>query len=264
MLHRVYMRKNPIILILLMTFYLLLATPIAEAFTSEGEDYILHMHINTDPDENAMQYNQVNPSPARINTSTQTKAIIMQPTLPIKKVLGIQQTKTTIEEGYLGNNRKEEFMFSLLDDIINYGPLSPTNFITRASTIVLSGAASYNYTVLSYENNSLQNQNNQSIPNTGCDDGNCTAISASEWSDPLTFGFGYHCGNTHGQDCLSFSEVNDYKKFSQGTLYQAEPVLEGNLYQEKQAKIFYNINVPGTQASGIYQNTISYIAVPMY
>ncbi|HSW89167.1 MAG TPA: hypothetical protein VLG12_08440 [Candidatus Saccharimonadales bacterium] len=251
-----------IVIILLTTYYLLRTTHDAHADTSQGDDYIFHMQINTDPDQQNLPYNQPGKYVIKRNQTITPTGKYVKP-IAIPKVT---PPPTTIQIGYTDNQPHSDFRFLLSDNIVDFGPLSPTDFITRESSIIVTGDPSYLYSVIAYENHSLQNTKNQSIPNTTCDDGNCTATIATDWTDTLTFGFGYHCESTEGEDCdKSFKDKDAYRKFSLNDGDQnGQSIMSGQITKEKKAKVLYKINVPGTQQQGSYQNAISYIAVPMY
>jgi hypothetical protein len=244
---------------------LLLPSESAYAFTSQGDNYIFHMQVNTDPDENNAPYNQTgkfkiiknqSPTPTPINIQQNPTATPI-PSKPIT---------TSVQIGYTANQPQSDFRFSISDNVINFGAISPTDFITRKLQIIINGDASYFYTVTGYENHQLTSEKNQIIPNTTCDDGNCTDELAGIWNDTLTFGFGYHCATIEGNDCYgNFQDSDSYKKFAVGGDNEnGETILAGNTAQEKKVNIVYKINVPGSQAPGNYQNTITYLALPMY
>ena len=155
------------------------------------------MDVDMGNDENNMPYNQKPKSFYTNNPTPYTKPLpTVTPTYMISK-----PPQTTIEIGYGINQPRQDFRFSLSDDLINFGPLSPTDFITRTSSIAVEGDPSYQYTITVFENHELQNKKNTIIPNTRCDDGTCSPTTASNWENTLTFGFGYHCENRSGNDC---------------------------------------------------------------
>ena len=245
------------VLFIIITACCLFHTPRVFAFTSQDNNYILHMWVETDDNQQKLPYNQPG------SFVIQKPPVIVKP-LPSPVPAPPQ---TSVQIGYSDTQQPQsEFKFSLADDSINFGPLSPTDFITRASGITVSGDPSYWYSILAYENHELESAQRQMIPNTTCDDGTCTDTKASPWTDTLTFGFGYQCENLEGADCeKSFRDSDMYKKFSVGAISQnGRTIMTGNTASEKKAKIYYKINVPGTQPQGEYQNMITYLAVPGY
>lgn len=247
---------------LLSTYVILSLSTTVYADTSQGDNYIFHMQINTDPDQQNLPYNQ----PGKYIIKRPNTPI---PTIPPKPPVVIRKVTpppTSIEIGYTNNQPHSDLRLLLSDSVIDFGPLSPTDFITRDSAITILGDPSYMYSVLAYQNHPLQNEKNQIIPNTRCDDGNCTDNVATDWTDTLTFGFGYHCTNNKGTDCeKSFGDKDSYKTFSMNDTNQnGSTVMSGQISSTKKNNILYKINVPGTQQQGLYQNSITYLAVPLY
>lgn len=253
--------KNIIVLTIILDAISSMIIAKAHASTAQGNNYIFDMNIGTDADQKILPYNKpgsfvmkkkVSPTLAPSFTPTPTTIII--------------PPKTSIKIGYNNTQPESDFRFSISDNVVNFGLLSPTNFIIRKLGITVVGDPSYYYTIIGYENNQLQSEKKQIIPNTTCDDGNCTDEIAGIWTDTLTFGFGYHCENKQGKDCDSnFNNKDMYKKISLGgNNGNGEAILTGNTFQEKQATIVYKINIPGSQIPGNYKNTITYLALPMY
>lgn len=240
--------------LIVLTYFLLCNTVKANAFSSQDNEYIFHIDVNTDNDnQQNLPYNQPGQRIRKKISQTPTPTPAPEP------------MKTSIQIGYTDKQSSSDFRFTLSDALVNFGPLSPTNFITRKNVISILGDQSYRYSVIAFEDHQLNNGKNQFIPNTGCDTA-CTEKKANTWTNTLTFGFGYRCENSHGSDCLAdFADKDTYKEFADASISQApQTVLEGILTEPKQANILYKVNVPGTQAPGVYQNTITYLALPMY
>jgi len=158
------------------------------------------------------------------------------------------------------------FSFSISSIFIDFGPITPGTPITRTNNLTISNGSAYGYTVLASENHPLLiNSTGISIPDTTCDTGTCTESVAAAWSSLTTFGFGYRCDNITGTDCQSgFSTATNYRQFSASNSGElAYPVMRGvNVGRNIQSQITYKVNVSSTQATGEYQNVISFIAVP--
>src|SRR5258708_7432236 len=197
---------------ILSTSFLLLTSVSSYGDTAQGDNYIFHMQVNTDPDQQSLPYNQPgkyiikrNNSPSPIDTSKKIPLVVQRVTPP----------PTSIEIGYTDNQPHSDLRLSMSDTIVDFGPLSPTDFITRELSLSVLGDPSYLYSIIAYENHPLQNAKNQIIPNTRCDDNTCTDQIAADWTDTLTFGFGYHCINIEGTNCeKNFTSKDSYKSFS--------------------------------------------------
>ena len=174
------------------------------------------------------------------------------------------------------------FTFSISETIINFGTLSPTNPIKRANKLTVSNGSASGYSVIAFEDRelsaavaSLSNATGTFdvpsdatfIPDTTCDNGQCSEIHSALWSNPLTYGFGYRCDNVLGSDCASgFSEVEFYKQFANASLSETpqKVAMGSKAEKEKTVRITYKINISGTQAKDSYQNVVTYIAVPNF
>lgn len=158
------------------------------------------------------------------------------------------------------------FTFSISTTDINFGTLVPGEPITRDNTLTVSNGSATGYQVTVEEDHPLRiSPTNKDIPDTTCDAGNCSYTTAAAWTSPLTYGFGYRCDNASGSDCNSaFATANFYKQFAgQEAGESAQVVMSStNVGRNRQGKITYKINIPASQLTGIYQNTIKYIARP--
>ncbi len=166
-----------------------------------------------------------------------------------------------------GDRNVSQFTFSLSNALIDFGLLSPTNSVTRTSTITISSTAS-GYQLVVYENHPLRSTANAVIPNTTCDNGSCTEITGAPWTNTLTYGFGYRCDNVAGTNCeASFAQADYFKQFTDYSKKQASPqiVMKATAPNQKaKSEITYKVNISGTQRPGAYSNRITYLATPSF
>src|SRR3989344_1742077 len=157
------------------------------------------------------------------------------------------------------------FSVALSSDIVDFGALSPTNPIIRTVDLTVSNIPSYGYSVLAFENNALKNSK-AFIPNATCDDGQCNQENGTAWTNVLTYGFGYRCDNLIGNDCdASFFKPNFYKHFSDNSASQyPQSIISGMGSGNRSVRLSYKVNISGTQTQGVYNNIITYIAVPNF
>jgi hypothetical protein len=159
-----------------------------------------------------------------------------------------------------------EFTFSLSEPLIDFGILSATNPITRTTTLnVLSPGSGYQ--VFTFSNHVLLSNKNSAIPDTTCDNGSCSELTASLWENNLTYGFGFRCDSLSPNLCPDdFKNENTFRQFSdRGKNERPLPVLQSNLpTKNHEARITYKVNTSGTQAKEAYENTVTYIAVPNF
>ena len=78
------------------------------------------------------------------------------------------------------------------------------------------------------------------------------------------YGFGYRCDNATGTDCDSqFATTTFYKPFIASP--SATVVMSSlNVGSNRRSDITYKVNVPNTQAAGLYTNILNYIATPTF
>lgn len=160
----------------------------------------------------------------------------------------------------------QPFSFAISSLFVDFGPLTPGAPVTRTNMLSVTNRSAYGYTVLARANHPLRvNTSGFDIPDTTCDSGTCNEQTSAAWASLTTFGFGYRCDNISGADCQSgFTNVNNYKQFASSESAElAQPVMRGlNTIQNAQAQITYKINVSTTQPAGLYENVITFIAVP--
>lgn len=161
------------------------------------------------------------------------------------------------------DSQNKPFVFSISDSVLSFGNIKPGEPVVRNQAITLTPGSANGYQVLASQNNPLRSEDKNEIPNTSCDNGNCTNMLADYWQLPLTYGFGYRCENIIGQPCLAGINGLSYKRFSNLevdekaslVLYSAESVTT-------KALIEYKINVPGNQPDKPYSTTITLSAFP--
>ena len=175
---------------------------------------------------------------------------------------------------YLARNRL--FSFSLSKTQIDFGTLSPTNPVTRTTTLTVSNTSTPSYQVTGSENHQLLvTRSGAIIPDTTCDRGACSQATAAEWSSTLTYGFGYRCdsvsiisqgskSNSCNQDDSSFfKNPSFFKQFADVSRSEkTEVILKGGKGRDQKASLTYKVNISSSQATGVYTNSITYIATP--
>lgn len=160
------------------------------------------------------------------------------------------------------------FRFSISQTQVDFGTLTPTNPVTRTNILKISNGSANGYQVTAFENHQLLNPGNGfAIPDTTCDNGLCTETTSAQWTNTLTYGFGYRCDNVAGSDCATgFTNSNYYKQFADASLNESpQSVMSGtNVGRNKEVQITYKVNISGTQPAGTYTNVITYVATPTF
>jgi hypothetical protein len=173
----------------------------------------------------------------------------------------------TIEQGFSYVFGLNDFVFSVSPLAIDYGPFLPTNPITRLEDISINTGNAFSYSVYAIEDHELMLIDGKTItiPSTTCDDGLCSIIFSSNWTNTLTYGFGYSCKPLDNYDC-DFTKENYFRRFpNEIDNENPESAISGVGGNKKsRSEIIYKVNTSTTQPKGLYANTITYIAIPGY
>ncbi|MEK7572080.1 MAG: hypothetical protein AAB553_07450 [Patescibacteria group bacterium] len=172
-----------------------------------------------------------------------------------------------IENFTLGEISQPTISLSLPQNILDFDVLSPTNPVIRRHQLIITSQLS-GYQVLAFENHPLQSKNQALIPDTTCDNGACSDTLASEWTNTLTYGFGYRCEIQQGKGrcATGFEPTNTYKQFADASDNQSPAVVAQNTKQDKQTiyTLEYKVNTSRTQQKDSYTNTITYLVIPNF
>ena len=232
--------------LLLVTFCLILFAILPTAFADE----VSNGNYSIDVDNIG-----TNPQP------TQT------PIIPTPQVLGTKTVSAfTTGPNYTVTTSNDPFTFTLSQNTIDYGILSSTNPVIRTSGITFSNPRA-GAEVIANENHPLIFAPNNVIPNTSCDNGDCTTEIASLWENPLTYGFGYRCDSTQPEVCdQQFLTANYFEQYPDAASNQLPEIVLTDAPNSKitKATITYKVNISGTQKSGGYYNSITYLAIPNF
>jgi hypothetical protein len=238
-------------LLILNALYLILNTQVVEASTMSNDNWIIEM-------------GSLNSGAGVASDSKNSLTSTIGQTAPGLYAGKNYNVKAGFSYIYPLNS---SFSFSLEQTAIDFGLLSATNPVSRTSTITISNPSSPGYQVVAYEDHSLINGTNTSIPNTTCDNGSCTATTAAPWTSTLTYGFGYRCDSISDITCSStFSQADYYRQFADISQNESPQtiVIGKGAKPKRKAKITYKVNISGTQLPGVYSNAITYIAAPSY
>ena len=184
-------------------------------------------------------------------------------------------TNFKVKAGFQYIRLPRAFTFSVSNTLIDFGILSPTNPVTRTTTLTISNSSAPSYQVSASENHQLQvAKTGATISDTTCDKGSCTQARSADWSNTLTYGFGYRCEAVSiiskaakSSSCIendsSFSDSNFFKQFADVSKKEAaQIVVKGGKGRGQKATIIYKVNISSSQATGNYANSVTYIATP--
>ena len=166
------------------------------------------------------------------------------------------------------------FSFSISDITIDFGTLTLGIGSTQQTTLTVKAGGAGGYSVKARENHPLQNDaQTATIPDTLCDNGNCTQTSAEVWTQSTTAGFGF---NVSGDDTPSdFIDSTYFRHFADGSIPEdAATIMNKNQVTwdypnnawpwESIADVTFKINITSGQTAGTFRNMIMFTAVPSY
>jgi len=91
------------------------------------------------------------------------------------------------------------FSFSITNHNIDFGIITPANPVTRTSTLSVNNKSAGGFIVTATESGQLSSPATGGIiPDTTCDSGTCTEVTAGAWVSSLAYGFGYRCDLVSG------------------------------------------------------------------
>ena len=156
------------------------------------------------------------------------------------------------------------FSFSISDIQKNFGTLTPQTPSTSTSTIIISAGGAGGYSVKASENNPMKTINGaNTIIYTLCDT-TCSETAAAVWSSSTKYGFGF---NMSGDDVpADFVGSTYFRQFADRSNSETQAVImsSANVGSSRTATITYKVNISGVQPAGVYQNIITFTAIPSY
>lgn len=200
-------------------------------------------------DINTIPTSKVFPTPLKPTPTTETQA----------------QKKPKITEKPKHTELSRPIRFSISPTLLDFGPLSATEPITRTSILSVLGTSQQGYSILGYESSPLI-ASDSAIPNTTCDNGSCSLVLSAPWINNLTYGFGYRCDNLRGTNCRGFDTQTHFKQFANVQIKQLPQAVleEATVNGENKSQVTYKVNISATTKPQQYKNTIYYILVPNY
>lgn len=165
------------------------------------------------------------------------------------------------------------FSFSVSDIAINFGALTLGTPATDTSTLTVKAGGAGGYSVTAAENHPMQNETLSEIPDTICDNGNCSQTSAEVWDLSTTYGLGF---NMSGDDVpADFVDATYFRQFADlsapetpATIMSKNQVTydypDNSWPWESIATITYKVNVGSGIAGGTYRNMVTFTAVPSF
>jgi hypothetical protein len=159
----------------------------------------------------------------------------------------------------------DNFSFQISKTLVDLGELDVNTHVSDSHTLTITTRGAGGYSVYAFEEHPLrQVQGSQEIADTTCDSGACTHTSAAVWTNQSIAGFGY---NMSGNDIPSnFIDNTYFKNFANNEASDPMQIVmsSNNIANQRASTVTYKAGIGGLQASGNYETSIVYVAVPGY
>ena len=156
------------------------------------------------------------------------------------------------------------FSFTVSSTSINFGSLIAQTPSTATNTLTVSSGGAGGYQVKASENNPLKiGSTGTTIPDTNCDI-SCSETTAGVWTSSSRYGFGF---NMSGDDIpADFTNSTYYRQFANRDGAESPQIVMSSIYvgTGRQSTVAYKVNISGIQPAGVYNNMITYTAIPSY
>ncbi len=168
------------------------------------------------------------------------------------------------------------FSFQIDDLSIELGTLSAGATSTDSNIITITTPSGQGYQIMVHQNHPLAiNNSGTTIPDTVCDNGNCTESQSEVWTNIGTYGFGFNAIGINSSGVATgigtsayFGDQTYYRQFADYSATPAETnqiiMAENSATTNRQARITYKANISSLQPAGDYQNAITFTAIPKY
>lgn len=166
------------------------------------------------------------------------------------------------------------FSFQIDNLNLNFGSLIPQVGTTLTNIITVSTPSAKGYEILAMQDHPLSSfSSGITIPDTRCDAGTCSESNSGVWTSNTVYGFGFNAiginssGVATGVGTSSiFTNATYYRQFADNQTGENNQVImaEPHPVNRHSARISYRLVIDRTQPAGVYQNSITFIAVPKY
>lgn len=147
---------------------------------------------------------------------------------------------------------------------IDLGTLETGLAATSTNLLTVTTPSGRGYELTAQQNHPLWINESNFIPNTRCDDLNCTPSSSRPWTQVDKYGYGF---NAAGPAALAYFPDNTYFRPFATLSDNQNPALfaSSDLPVKQQATtITYKALISANQGAGEYQNYVTYTLIPKY
>ena len=148
---------------------------------------------------------------------------------------------------------------------VPFGNISPNTFYIGCHDLQVSTNAGNGYSLTAQESRLLSTAQ-FTIPNTTCDNGACTLLTAGAWTNAAKNGFGHTCTNQTNHDCAStYSSGSNFRPLANIAAGDtAQAVMSSSTAATATGRIKYRLSAGAAQAAGLYTTIIAYIITGTY
>lgn len=218
-------------------------------------------HANMNSNSFTIQYNTVNMTGGTKSSSTYNVTDTVGETAPGRYT----GTGFLVRAGFQYVYTIGRFSFQISNTSVNLGTLTPGVFATATTGVTVSAKGAGGYSVTAYENYPLKvPSSGATIPDTTCDSGTCDSVTAAVWTNPVNTGFGF---NMTGDDIpAAFVNSTYFRQFANYSANEPPQIImsSASVGRNRHSVVTYKVAIDGSQASGEYENHITYIATPGY
>jgi len=157
-----------------------------------------------------------------------------------------------------------QFSFSIDKLNIALGTLTPGVGVTDTNILTITTPSGRGYQITAQENHALWITPNNYIPDTTCDNADCTLSFSTSWIRTDRYGFGF---NVTGIGATGyFTDATFFRPFANISNGDSPQIIlsENKAVKNRTATVNYKALISNLQAAGEYQNFITYTATPKY
>jgi hypothetical protein len=154
--------------------------------------------------------------------------------------------------------------FSIDNLNINFGTLTPNTITNSQNLLTITTPSGRGYQLMAQENHPLWIDSSNYIPDTTCDNNDCSISSSTLWINDAKYGFGF---NISGIGTSSyFSDSQHFRPFAATSNNQGSQIIasENTAVKNRQLTVNYQVIISPQQTAGDYQTFITYTLVPIY
>ncbi|MBP9817435.1 hypothetical protein KBC75_01595 [Candidatus Shapirobacteria bacterium] len=167
-----------------------------------------------------------------------------------------------------------QFSFQISSLSIPLGTLVPGVGTSATNTLTITTPSGHGYEIYALENHPLALlSSGTTIPDTKCDSNTCSETSSGVWTSSSAYGFGFNTLGTNSSGAIThvgtsgiFTDSTYYRQFANILAGETPQVImtENSPVKNRTAQVTYKSLISGIQSAGVYQNAITFIAIPKY